>query len=116
MSFWDRLKAFFAGPPAAGPGALAAMRSADLEGRLRVALLTRLGQKSQFVPADLAHELSGGAGFDVRDVAVVGDAIERLYEQQFFASYEYTKTWLAPPRSAFVYHPLGHAPTDAVAA
>ncbi len=108
MGFWDKVKQLFGGPPTPAPGTFAAMPSADLEQRIRARAVAAVKSRAAFGPEHLAEQIAPGA-HSAADILLVGDVLERLYEQKFFEPFDYTKTWRGPPVATFVYHPVESA-------
>jgi retron-type reverse transcriptase len=111
MGFWDKVKRFFGGdaPP---PGTFAAMPSKDLENKVRAAALDALKRRETIRVTDVAESIAPGAWTN-DDLVTTANVLEALYEQRFFAPFDYSKTWESDPVPAFAYHPLGIKPAQA---
>ena len=113
MGFWDKVKTFFGASPTPAPGSFAAMPSKDLENRVRAIALESLKARGSIAANNVAEALAPGA-WTANDFNVVADVLERLWEQQFFAPFDYSKTWRSAPAPCFVYHAVESTPSSAM--
>ena len=109
MGFWDKVKTFFGGSPTPPRGSFAALPSKDLENRIRAITLESLKVRAGFAASDVAEAIAPGT-WTADDLKIVADVLERLWEQQYFAPFDYSKTWRSDPLPSFVYHAVEAPP------
>jgi retron-type reverse transcriptase len=104
MSFWDKLKGFFAGAPAT-PGAI--VGSPAMRAKVEASVLSRTRARQVFLTLDIASETCGS----VADIQEAMRILDDLFARRIFEPLGYTRS--PGPHGHWVYHPRGVDPSIA---